>query len=121
MSEVKLDIEIELCGYKGRITYIFAREAYSPWHPEDTLYVNVEFDEPIPESLISTAICIPARYASGRNRDDFLYLIKAEGEKQFLETLARHRKERADSQSQAQRREEVDALAKRMEELLKAT
>lgn len=121
MSQVKLDIEIELCGYKGRITHIFAREAFSPWHPEETLYVNVEFEEPHPEGIPSTAISIPFKYASGRNREDLLYLIKKEGEKQVSETLARRRKERADSQSWAQRREELDALLKKMEELLKAT
>ena len=119
MTEEKLDIEIELCGYKARITHIFTREAYPPWHPEDIFYVNVEFDEPHPENIISTAISVPVKYASGRNRDDLLYLIKTEGEKQVSETLAKHRKEREDMKSREQRREELDALAKRMEELLK--
>lgn len=118
MAKEKLNIEIELCGYKGRITHLWAREADPPWHPEDTLYVNVEFDEPHPENIISTAISIPIKYASERNLEDLLYLIKTEGEKQLSETLAKHRKEREDRKRQQERREELDALAKRMGELL---
>lgn len=113
-----MNIEIELCGHKGRITHIWAREAYPLLNPEDTLYVDVEFDEPYPENIISTAISVPVKYASGRNREDLLYLIKTEGEKQIAETLTKHRKEREDSQRRQERREELDALAKRMGELL---
>ena len=119
MADVKLNIEIELCGYKGKITHIGAREADPPWHPEDTFHIDVEFDEPHPENIISTAISVPAKYASGRNREDLLYLIKTEGEKEVAETLAKHRKEREDSKRRQERREELDALAKRMGELLK--
>lgn len=115
MAEVKLNIEIELCGHKGKITHIWAREAYPPWHPEDTLYVNVEFDEPYPESIISTAISIPAKEYS---REKLLEVVKTQGEKQVAETLAKRRKEREDSQRREERREELDALAKRMGELL---
>lgn len=115
MAEVTLNIEIELCGYRGRITYLRAREAYPPWLPEDTLYVNVEFDEPYPESIISTAISIPAKEYS---REKLLEVVKKEGEKQVAETLAKHRKKREDSERRQERREELDALAKRMEGLL---
>lgn len=115
MAEVKLNIKIELCGYGGRITHIWAREADPPWHQKDTLYVNVEFDEPYPENIISTAILIPAKEYS---QEELLRVIKKEGEGQVSETLAKERKERGDRQCRGERREELDALAKRMEELL---
>jgi len=114
MAEVKLNIEIELCGYRGKITHIWVRGA-DPWHPKDMLYVNVEFDEPYPENIISTAISIPAKEYS---REELLRVVKEEGERQVSETLAKHREEREDRQCKKERREELDDLAKRMGELL---
>lgn len=115
MAEEKLNIEIELCGHKGKLTHIWAREANPPWHPEDSFYVDVEFDEPYPESIISTAIVIPAKAYS---RDGLLELIKTDGEKQLAETLAKHRQEREDSKRRQEKSVELDALAKRVEGLL---
>lgn len=116
MPEEKLDIEIELCGYRGRIRRIWAREAYPLWHPEDMLYIQIEFDKPHPEGILSTVVTVPAKEYS---RDELLEMVKTKGEKQVAEAVARHVKEREDSALRQQNREELNALAKRTEEMLR--
>lgn len=112
----ELNIEIELCGHKGRITHIWASEAHLPWRPLDTLRVEVEFDEPHPGSIISIAFDIlPKDYS----QEELLTVIKKVGEMQFIDISDKHLKEREERRAQQKRREELDALAKRLEERLK--
>jgi len=115
MPEEKLNIEIELCGHKGRITGIWAREALPPWYPEDMLYFLFDFDEPQPQGILSTAVIVPAKEYS---REELLAVVKKEGEQQVAETIARYVKEREASALRQQKQVELDALAKRTEELL---
>lgn len=114
MSGEKLNIEIELCGYRGKITHIWAKEA-SPPEYQDIFYVHVSFDEPYPENILSTAVTIPAQEYS---REGLLAMVKKEGERQLAEAIAKHIKEREVNALRQQRREELNALAKRMEEVL---
>lgn len=110
-----MNIEIELCGYKGRINRIWASGASPPVSPEDIFYVNVSFEEPYPEDILSTAFIIPAKEYS---REELLAVIKKEGERQLAEAIARHAKEREDNTLRKQRQEELNTLAKRMEGVL---
>lgn len=109
------EIEIELCGYKGKITHIRAKEASPPEYPKDIFYVYVSFDEPYPENIVSTAFTIPAQEYS---RVELLAMVKKEGERQLAEAIAKHIKEREANALRQQRGEELTALAKRMEEVL---
>ena len=107
-----MNIPIELCGYKGRLTCIFSRIAYPPWHKDDELLVNIEFDQPYPENVISTAISIPVKEYS---RAELLKVVKKEGEKQIAEMLVKQREERGKATLRVKRREELETLAKRLE------
>ena len=115
-TEEELNIGIELCGYKAKITHIGARRAFPPWHPEDQLLAYIEFGEPRPQAIISTAIAIPVKEYS---RDELLRVVKQEGDKQLSQTLTRAREEGEKTTRQRQRQEELDAAAKRAEEALK--
>lgn len=115
-TEEKLNIGVELCGYKAKITHIGARRAFPPWHPEDQLLAYVEFGEPRPQAIISTAIAIPVKEYS---RDELLRVVKQEGAKQLSQTLTRAREESEKTTCQRQRQEELDAAAKKMQEILK--
>lgn len=100
-------IEIELLGYKGRLTHIIPRTAYPPWYPEERLLVNVDFDKPA-ESIISTAIAIPVKQYS---RDEFLKVVKKEGEKQLAVTLAEDSAKREKYAQERARKEELETFA----------
>jgi hypothetical protein len=112
----KLNVGIELCGYKAKITHVWTRQAFPPWHPEDQLLACIEFDEPRPQAIISTAVAIPVKEYS---RDELLRVVKEEGGKQLAQTLARAREESEKTTRQRQRQEELDAAAKKAEEVLK--
>lgn len=107
-----MNIPIELCGHKGRLTRIFSRIAYPPWHKEDELLVNVEFDQPYPENIISTAISIPVKEYS---REELLKVVKEEGEKQVAEMIVRQRKKREETNRRAEREEGLKVFAERLE------
>ena len=115
-TEEELNIGIELCGYKAKITHIGARRAFSPWHPEDQLLAYIEISEPRPQAIISTAVAIPVREYS---REELLRVVKEEGDKQLSQTLTRAREEQEKSAHQIRRQEELNAAAKRAGELLK--
>jgi hypothetical protein len=51
--------------------------------------------------------------------DEVLKIIKKEGDKQFARTLAETRKKWEEDARQKQRREELEAAAKRAEEILR--
>lgn len=110
-----MNIEIELCGYRGIITRIWAREASPPEVPGDIFYVSVSFKEPYPEDILSTAFDIPAKEYS---REELLAIIKKEGEGQLARAIIKRTMERVDNAFRKQRREELGTLAKRMEEVL---
>ena len=115
-TEEKLNIGIELCGYKAKITHIGARQAFPPWHPEDQLLAYIEFGEPRPQAIISTAIAIPVKEYS---RDELLRVVKQEGDKQLAQTLTRAREEQEKTTHQRRRQEELNAAAKKTQEILK--
>lgn len=113
---VNMDIEIQLLGYKGRLTHVTYQAAYPPLREEDELLAHITFDEPYPENTISTAISIPAGdYLRGRfvpQPKEFLHAIKARGEEQLRITLKSIRDARAYTRARDKRRKELDALAK---------
>jgi len=116
MLEAKLNIEVEFCGHRGIITHIGGRDAYPPWNPEDELCVYVDFDEPYPENIVSTAITIRAKEYSPK---ELLAEIKKQGERQIAQAIAKAVREREDSAIRQQRREKLNALIKRTEEILR--
>lgn len=111
----KISIEVELCGYRAIISRILVREALPPFHPEDQLLVVVEFDEPCPQAIISTAIAIPVKEYS---REELLKVIKEEGDKQLSWALARSAREKDANEQRRQRRAELDGIARKAEQLL---
>ena len=127
MDKEDLNIDIELAGYKGRITHIFAREAFPPLQLQDELLVHIEFDEPYPASIISTAVAIPADsvigtlaiQGEGKQRDVLLALVKREGDKQIAGTVAKHLKKEAEWQQRNKHRAILDNLAREATEALK--
>ena len=107
-----MNIPIELCGYKGWLTGISSRIAYLPWHKEDELLVRIEFEQPYPENIISTAISIPVKNYS---RSEFLVVVKEKGEEQIPEILARHRKDREEAVRRHKKDEELKSFAAGLE------
>jgi len=107
-----MNIPIEFCGHKGTLTYISSRLAYPPWQSEDELLVHVQFDEPYPESIISTVVCIPARKYSSQ---EFLEVVKEKGGKQVAEMLANTHQKRERQQREFEHKNELKALAKDLE------
>jgi len=112
-----MNIAIELCGYKAKLTSIYARAANPPWQTEDDLAVYVEFDEPYPESIISTAVSIPLKIYT---REELVETVKKEGEKQVAATLAKHREEREKNKRQAEHKQALEAFAKELEAKIEA-
>jgi len=114
MSE-KLNVELELCGHKGRITRIWGGIAQPPWHPKDSLSVYIEFAEPHPEGIAAMAISIPAKEYYER---ELLAMIKKEGEKQVAEAINKQIKQRTICNLRQQREETLNALAEKAEKAL---
>jgi len=107
-----MNIEIELCGHKARLTGICSRPAYPPWQKEDELLVRVEFDQPYPEAIISTYISLPVKvYSCG----EFLEVVKRDGEKQIAAAIAKHREEQEKYKREDEHKEALTAFAKRLE------
>ena len=102
--------EIELQGYKARLTGILSRTALPPWNPTDELLVIVEFNEH-PEGIIETTISIPAKDYSP---EEFLRVVNECGQKQICDMLERHRKEKKNRKHQEQRKLDLDTLAERI-------
>lgn len=128
MAKEDLSIDIELAGYKGRITHIWASAATPLLKTRDSLLVNVEFAEPHPAgSILSMAISISADsaiatlsiHSEGKQRDVLLALVKREGDKQVAETVARHLKERAEAEEQRKHKGIIDNLAGEVTNVLK--
>ena len=115
MSEKKLNIDIELCGYRGKITRISGLEASPPLRPDAELYAWIEFDKPYPEGTTLKPITIPAKEYS---RLELLAAVKKEGEIQFSESLARCHEENEKQRQRAEAKKRVEDLAERMEGLL---
>lgn len=111
----KLNIEVELCGYRARITHIGVIEAYPPWRPDDALCAHIAFNYGHPENILATAIIIPTKEYS---HEELLVVVKREGEKQVATMIAKRIKDSEDNALRQRRREELNALAKRAEALL---
>lgn len=111
-KEVKMDIKIELLGYKGTLTRIGSRLAYLPWPKDDELLVHITFDEPFPASIISTAISIPVKDYSVK---DFLEIVKKEGEIQLAISLEKCRVDDEKRKQEHKRGEELKTLAESLQ------
>jgi hypothetical protein len=72
--------EIELLGYKGRITRISFKQKLKPWHPEDELAAYIEFDEPQPEGILSMGVAVPVKDYS---RKELLEVVRVKKVKWF--------------------------------------
>jgi len=107
-----MDIKIELLGYKGTLTHMASRIAHLPWQKEDELLAYIDFEEPLPASIISTAISIPVKDYS---REEFLKIVKEEGEKQLTVSLETYQRKQEAWKQEIERREELEALAKSFE------
>jgi hypothetical protein len=62
----KLNIEIKLCGHKGKIVHIWVAIADPVSSTmlnarKDTLSIYIDFDEPHPEGIAGMVIDIPAK------------------------------------------------------------
>ncbi|GAH53179.1 unnamed protein product, partial [marine sediment metagenome] len=53
-------MKIKLLEYEAEVEWISSRQAFLPWHPEDTIAVWFIFKEPV-ASTVSFAIDIEAR------------------------------------------------------------
>jgi hypothetical protein len=116
MSKEKLNIEVELCAHKGRITQIWGAPT-SPgldWLLPDTLLIYIEFDDQ-PEGIAGMPISIPAKEYS---REELLAVFKDEGNKQVAEAIAKRIEEGEEYTLQQQRKEVMNTLAKKAAEIL---
>ena len=116
MPAVKLDTRIKLLSYKAKIDHIKACEAYPPLYSKDLLMVFAKFIGSHPRAFRSIAIGITAKKYS---RGQLLKVIKKEGNKQLTQALNRARLPEQLNAHQRQRRQELDALVKRAEEVLR--
>ena len=107
-----MNIKIELLGYKGTLTHIGSRIADSIWQKEDELLVYISFEEPLPASILETAIAIPVKDYSN---DEFLSVIRGKGEKQLAISLEKCNKDGEQRARDLKRHEELKALAKSLE------
>lgn len=107
-----MDIPIELCGYKAKLTRIFSRPANPPWSKVDELLVNVEFEQPYPEGIISTAVSIPVKEYSAL---ELFKVVKQVGLSQIAETLAKTKKEHEETHRTIEHKERLNAFAKTLE------
>lgn len=110
--EKKMNIKIQLLDYKGTLTHILSRQASYPFYQEDELLVFVEFSEPHPANIISTAITIPVKDYS---REEFLQVVKKNGDEQLLTSIENHRQKHERQEAAEQRKVELDAVAKSIE------
>lgn len=106
-------MDIEILGHKGKITRVSSQPAHPPWFKEE-IVVWISFDESV-EGLQALGTTIPV---SEYSKAGFMEVVKEAGERDLPRTLESHRKEREDIRAKVQRREEIDALVKRIETML---
>jgi len=107
-----MNIKIELLGYKGTLTHMSPRLAYPPWYKEDKLLVDIEFEEPFPASIVSTAISIPVKVYTP---EEFLCVVKREGQLQLSLSLEKQRSGDEKRKWEHDRRLELQALTDSLE------
>jgi len=107
MSTGDLNLPIELLGHKGRIRAIWSRVALPLWQEADELLAYVEFDEPI-DSTAGYPISVPVKDYSP---EEFLRVVRENGEKELAAALQRWRQERAQRQAKETREEGLKKLA----------
>lgn len=115
-TEDKMNVELELAGYKCRIVYILTKLAYPPFNAEDEFLVMVEFEKPYPAAIISTAIRIPVKDYS---KEEFIKVVKKNGDEQIAASLEDHEQERLKREAAKQRTSELENIAHGIESKFK--
>ena len=106
-----LHIDIDPCGYKGKITRVFPRAALPPWYPEDELLFIVEFAKPNPEGILEIAIAIPVSRIERKDRENILKIIQEEGNKQLAASIGRAITDRVESDKRRQKEKDLESFA----------
>lgn len=104
--------EVELLGYKAKVSPIKGRLSDNLWHKEDTLAVWLSFDEPV-DGTQSFDINLPAKEYS---RTEFLDLVVKKGEACLKEFAANHAREKEQMKAREHRQKTLDNLAQMVED-----
>ncbi|GAJ11333.1 unnamed protein product, partial [marine sediment metagenome] len=87
------EMKIKLLEYEAEVEWISPRQAYLPWHPEDTISVWFRFKEAV-ASTLSFAIDIEAK---DYTKQEFIDLIKVKGEEELRDIIKKNAKGREEA------------------------
>lgn len=107
-------VEIEVLGYKGRVSHVFSQQANPPWRKEDRLATWIEFDPSI-NGTLAIAVDLPVKEYS---QEEFVQAVKEAAERELPRILEKARQERQELQERERTKAELEALAKRIESML---
>ncbi len=99
-------MKIKLLEYEAEVEWISPRQAFSPWHPEDTIAVWFTFKEAV-GSTLSFAIDIEAK---DYTEQEFIQIIQVKGENALLDIIRKDEERREESLKRDSKRKELNKL-----------
>ncbi|MBA7681751.1 hypothetical protein ES703_90091 [subsurface metagenome] len=108
---MKKGMDLTIKGHKAWVDYITGKPALEPWHKEPRLTVWICIDGSHPVSGFE--ISLPLKEYT---RDELKKLIEKEGPRQFEEIIARHDAERKKQDDYANRKQQVEEVARKVAE-----
>lgn len=108
------EIFIEILGHKAKVAGIRGRLKDGIWRKEDYLDVWFEFEEAV-DSTLGFGIELPV---ANYGKEEFLALIKREGEAGLKEIIKRDAEKREKQKSEGKRQEDLDSLASQIKGMI---
>jgi hypothetical protein len=102
---------VELLGHTAKIASITGKPALEPWYKEDTLSVWLDFGNKPVGSTLGFGISIPAKEYKP---DEFLKIVKKEGERRLQEMLIMDERSRTLHKIEEDTQKKLDVLASRI-------
>lgn len=107
-------IEIEILGHKAKLSGIRGRLKDGIWRKEDYIEVWFRFEEAV-DGTLGFAIELPVR---NYGKDQFLEVVRREGEKKLKEILKDDAAKGAQQRQEKARQRDLDSLVSQIESMI---